>query len=1028
VKIEQNRKLDMRIQSIQNKIPYNYNIKRKRHPAVNPLSFKADKTKSELLKSGYVPVSIQNFELKSGTDKIIIDSADKFAMFAQSPGLWSSEIILSDDIDLNGAEIKPIGNASRPFSGKFNGNGCTISNFKIVSDEDSYNTGLFGNCIYAEISNINIKNADITGSSHTGGIAGTAKNSTFDKCFFDGTIRGEKIIGGLIGSSLNNKISNSGSICSIEAVSDSSYNPFDSESEISSAGIAGGLIGSDVSSEIKGSFAKSILTGHEQMGGLIGYASNSIIQDASFSGQIFGREKTGAMIGWAEGVTIADSYSLSSLNNFFGTDINNETYHIYDSLDKLMKSDTKQWNSSFWQKTEGKMPRLKIQSGRMSAEELYLEDINNDIKTGRIKKKDYAQDIDLYKFDLHPPKHFDKNNKILEQIRNSKNAEELHGLFGEIVLEMHKKREYLKEDTSEFDEILLELVKNPYMNLNKRYEHDYNMHCTPLFILTCLNEAYVLKEALKRDDVDLNVLSGFDSNLSAFGQAVKYNIDACTYIFLKEPKVKDHIAQRMSKYETDKLSPFAKILFEIYPNIPDYDNTKGGVKIPGYAEKPASLDALKPVLFLGDAARTAAISLHYCDSNGNNIVDAALSMPADKENKALEIIIAAKETGVDFEHKRNEAEQPFAVSLERGRNHIAGYLISSVRNPYFRLKNGSNAILQFSSMPDEKYSINYMELARKRGLSINSQNNEGISPLINAVNLKHYNALKYLLSCGADPNICDNTGQTPLHKACMNNDETAVNILLNSYAYPDSADELGLKPIDYLNDELNTKFKEIIDGLAAYYETAGCGNAAIQNGVRNNTDKYIRISSLSDFDKITDLLQSSNADSAVLNLTKNIILNPNLKTDIGGKNILQYISRTASSYAKECITAAIAAGFDINERDNSGETPLIKALDAYLCSSRPEEKIILMQNIKVLLDAGADTDLTDNNGQGVLHRICQTGNPVLLKALLLHNPKVNQVDSQGLTPFDYIPADLENQMRIITNEYLSRKSVIRRNL
>ena len=134
---------------------------------------------------------------------------------------------LSDDIDLNGAKIKPIGNSERPFSGEFDGNGCKISNFSVIADSDSYNVGLFGKCQNAQLSNIEIYNAHILGGQQVGGIVGLARDSKFDNCFFQGFIQGKKNIGGLIGTSKNNEIKNSATTCNIDSISDEDFNHFD---------------------------------------------------------------------------------------------------------------------------------------------------------------------------------------------------------------------------------------------------------------------------------------------------------------------------------------------------------------------------------------------------------------------------------------------------------------------------------------------------------------------------------------------------------------------------------------------------------------------------------------------------------------------------------------------------------------------------------------------------------------------------------------------------------------------------------
>lgn len=56
----------------------------------------------------------------------------------------NGKYILVNDIDLGGTTWTPIGYAGNPFTGSFDGNGYTISNFKIYNSYDADTAGLFG--------------------------------------------------------------------------------------------------------------------------------------------------------------------------------------------------------------------------------------------------------------------------------------------------------------------------------------------------------------------------------------------------------------------------------------------------------------------------------------------------------------------------------------------------------------------------------------------------------------------------------------------------------------------------------------------------------------------------------------------------------------------------------------------------------------------------------------------------------------------------------------------------------------------
>ncbi|MBR0062089.1 MAG: hypothetical protein IJP68_11490, partial [Selenomonadaceae bacterium] len=108
---------------------------------------------------------------------------------------------LTDSLDLDGVNWTPIGNYVNDFKGTFDGDEHTISNLKITGNE-TYQ-GLFGfNGKGGTIKNVNLINANISGSWYVGGIAGN-NWGTIDNCAVEGTISGDRDVGGIAG--INNK-------------------------------------------------------------------------------------------------------------------------------------------------------------------------------------------------------------------------------------------------------------------------------------------------------------------------------------------------------------------------------------------------------------------------------------------------------------------------------------------------------------------------------------------------------------------------------------------------------------------------------------------------------------------------------------------------------------------------------------------------------------------------------------------------------------------------------------------------------
>ncbi len=140
------------------------------------------------------------FESGTGTryDPYIIASPAQLAFLAKSVSegtTYSNRYFrLANDIDLGGREWTPIGQAyATRFIGTFDGDGHTISNFKITAtyDENAY-VGLFGYIRENAIQNLGVTEFVIevsgTANLYVGGLAGHLYRTNLENCYASGTI------------------------------------------------------------------------------------------------------------------------------------------------------------------------------------------------------------------------------------------------------------------------------------------------------------------------------------------------------------------------------------------------------------------------------------------------------------------------------------------------------------------------------------------------------------------------------------------------------------------------------------------------------------------------------------------------------------------------------------------------------------------------------------------------------------------------------------------------------------------------
>lgn len=114
-----------------------------------------------------------------------ISSGEELAWFAAlvnntledgTPADEKANAVLCDDIDLGSNLWTPVGSASHKFQGTFDGNGFTVFNLKIESDDNDY-VGFFGYINSAEIKNLMIKGQITASGRRVGGLVGRAEDN-----------------------------------------------------------------------------------------------------------------------------------------------------------------------------------------------------------------------------------------------------------------------------------------------------------------------------------------------------------------------------------------------------------------------------------------------------------------------------------------------------------------------------------------------------------------------------------------------------------------------------------------------------------------------------------------------------------------------------------------------------------------------------------------------------------------------------------------------------------------------------------
>jgi len=211
-----------------------------------------------------------------------IATLENLYWLSQSDTAWDKHYIQTADIDASPTDtlndnkgFSPIGNTSTQFTGTYNGDGYKIRNL-VINRPNQNNIGLLGLVKNgAEVTNLGITGATITGNKKVGGLTGNLKNATVKNCYTTGTLKatgddGFAVAGGLLGKNVG----------TIEAC-------YSSMSVTSDDGTLGGFVGRN-GGTIENSYAtgKVTGTGAGRVGGFVGDNKNGIIKQSHSFGRV----------------------------------------------------------------------------------------------------------------------------------------------------------------------------------------------------------------------------------------------------------------------------------------------------------------------------------------------------------------------------------------------------------------------------------------------------------------------------------------------------------------------------------------------------------------------------------------------------------------------------------------------------------------------------------------------------------------------------------------------------------------------
>jgi hypothetical protein len=219
---------------------------------------------------------------------------------------WSKSFVLIADVNLADVTVTPVGNATTPFIGVFDGDGHVISNATINTPASSC-VGLFGyfrppTGSVSQIRNLGLISVNMTGYGFVGGLIGENNGTVVSDCYVTGTVTStltsdDSYAGGLTGR-------NTGLITDCHATV-----------TVFGRNIVGGLIGNNLAGTVIDCYATGTVTGRNSVGGLIGHKDGNRVIDSYATGAVSGKYYVGGFIGQNDSPnTVSGCYATGTVS------------------------------------------------------------------------------------------------------------------------------------------------------------------------------------------------------------------------------------------------------------------------------------------------------------------------------------------------------------------------------------------------------------------------------------------------------------------------------------------------------------------------------------------------------------------------------------------------------------------------------------------------------------------------------------------------------------------------------------------
>jgi ankyrin repeat protein len=464
----------------------------------------------------------------------------------------------------------------------------------------------------------------------------------------------------------------------------------------------------------------------------------------------------------------------------------------------------------------------------------------------------------------------------------------------------------------------------------------------------------------------------------------------------------------------------ARSLIENGAKVQDFGNTSYTTAL-----HRAAIEGHKPVVELL-LAKGAPVNerdlplktpLYYAVLNGHkNIVELLLTHGADVNSKDgsgqtplhwavekghREIVELLIDKGADVGAKNNDGRSPIDVVRRRDRSGIRELLQAKAAETSIHGAARQGLLMKVRAFLED-------------GVNVNDKDDQGLTPLHLAAQEGHREVVEHLLSKNADINVKNEMGLTPLHVAVIGDDEELVRLLTSSGADANArmSNRLARTP---LHIAAVRGYKKLVVLLVA-----DGADVSIEDGQGRTPLDLAKLGGRTEIVEILTKAAEEQEKEPSIALRRNLQEVADLLLEKGAETSIHLAAQAGDL---ERIKDFVQTGIDVNEKDDSGMTPLLYAVSGK--QTKVAEFLIekgadvnagdrrgcvpllyaLWNNdsnaVKMLLNKGADVNAKDAAmGYPPLHWAVLMDNNELVKVILGAGGDVNAKSNTGDTPLD----------------------------